>query len=69
MEELGVAAPNLSQHLRLMRDQAVVRMRKDGRQVYYRVANKKFLRALMLVREALMEEIRLQHQVAESDLT
>lgn len=60
-EALGMAIPNLSQHLRVMRDQAAVRMRKDGRNVYYRVANPKFLRAIRLVREGLMEEIELQH--------
>jgi ArsR family transcriptional regulator len=64
-QALGVAPPNLSQHLRVMRDQAAVRMRKEGRNVYYRVANPKFLQALKLVREGLLEEIRLQHEVAE----
>jgi ArsR family transcriptional regulator len=64
-EALAVAPPNLSQHLRVMRDQAAVRMRKEGRNVYYRVANPKFLQAIRLVREGLMEEIRLQHAVAE----
>lgn len=62
--ELGVAAANLSQHLRVMRDQALVRMRKEGRNVYYRVANPKFMQAIRLVREALLEEIRLQHEAA-----
>lgn len=63
---LNLPAPNLSQHLRIMRDQAAVRMRKEGRNVYYRVANPKFLEALRLVREGLMEEIALQHAAAES---
>jgi ArsR family transcriptional regulator len=62
---LGVAPPNLSQHLRVMRDQAAVRMRKEGRRVYYRVANPKFLQAVRLVREGLMEEIRMQHAAAQ----
>jgi ArsR family transcriptional regulator len=62
--ELGVSAPNLSQHLRVMRDQTLVRMRKEGRNVHYRVANPKFMKAVKLVREALLEEIRLQHAAA-----
>jgi DNA-binding transcriptional ArsR family regulator len=64
-QAVGVAPPNLSQHLRVMRDQSAVRMHKEGRHVYYRVANPKFLQAVKLVREGLLEEIKLQHAVAE----
>jgi len=64
-ERVGVSAANLSQHMRVMRDQLAVRVRKDGRNVYYRVANPNFLEAVRLVRTGLMEEIRLQHEAAE----
>lgn len=63
-EHLQLPVPNLSQHLRVMRDQSAVRCRKAGRHVHYRIANPKYLRALKLVREGLLEEIGLHHAAA-----
>jgi len=64
-EALGnIAPPNLSQHLRVMRDQAAVRTRKDGRNVFYRIANPNYLEALKLTRAGLLEEIQKNHQAA-----
>jgi DNA-binding transcriptional ArsR family regulator len=55
-EHLGVSLPNASQHLRVMRDRGVVRFRKEGKAVLYRLANPKFLEASRLIREALREQ-------------
>lgn len=63
-EALHVALPNLSQHLRVMRDKRILRMRKAGRHVFYRVANLKYLQAIRLVREGLLEEIQMNHEAA-----
>jgi ArsR family transcriptional regulator len=57
-EELHLSLPNLSQHLRLMRDLGAVRTKKSGRTVYYANANLKFLNGLKLMREGLIEELK-----------
>ena len=57
-DALGVAQPTLSKHLIAMRDRAVLASRKEGATVYYRVANRKVLKAFDLIREALMESLR-----------
>ena len=57
-EQLDVSMANISQHLRLMRNQGAVSFRRDGKTVYYRVANQKFIEGIMKVREGLMEELR-----------
>lgn len=57
-EELHVALANVSQHLRLMRDQGAVDTRRDGRTIYYRIANRKFLQGIQTVREGLLEEFK-----------
>jgi ArsR family transcriptional regulator len=57
-EELNVSLANVSQHLRLMRDQGAVGTRRDGRTIYYRIANQKFLQGIRTVREGLLEEFK-----------
>ncbi len=56
--KLNVSMANMSQHLRLMRNQGAVSFRKDGKTVYYQVANHKFVEGIMKVREGLIEELR-----------
>lgn len=55
---LGVAMGNLSQHLNMMRQRRVLASRKDGNNVYYRLANPKILRAFDLIREILFEQMQ-----------
>ena len=57
-EQLEVSMANVSQHLRLMRDQGALQFRRDGKTVYYRVANQKFFEGIMKVREGLLEELQ-----------
>ncbi|MBN2331694.1 MAG: winged helix-turn-helix transcriptional regulator [Deltaproteobacteria bacterium] len=55
---LDISLANVSQHLRLMRDQGAVATRRDGRTIYYRIANQKFLLGIQAVREGLLEELK-----------
>lgn len=57
-EELQVSLANVSQHLRVMRDQGAVETRREGRTIYYRIANQKFLQGIETVREGLLEEFK-----------
>lgn len=57
-EQLEVSMANVSQHLRLMRDRGALQFRRDGKTVYYRVANQKFFEGIMKVREGLLEELQ-----------
>ncbi|RLB72375.1 MAG: transcriptional regulator [Deltaproteobacteria bacterium] len=57
-EILSVSMANISQHLRLMRNQGAVSFRRDGKTVYYQVANLKFVEGIMKVREGLLEELK-----------
>ncbi len=61
---LGLSLPNVSQHLRIMKAQGAVRSRRDGRSIYYRVTNPKFLAGAKLIREGLMEELGIKLPVA-----
>lgn len=54
---LGMTIGNLSQHLAMMRQRRVLSMRRDGNEVYYRVANPKLLKAFDLIRGILLDGI------------
>lgn len=54
-EAVETPLPTVSQHLRVMRDLGCLQTRRDGRTVFYRLANRKFLRAAKLVREGIVE--------------
>ena len=43
-EEIDTSMQNTSQHLRLMKDKGVLQSRRDGREIYYRIADTEFAR-------------------------
>ena len=58
-DSLDHSVPNISQHLRVMRDKGAVLTRKEGHSVYYRISNPKFLQGYMLIREGILEQRNL----------
>lgn len=58
-EATEVPIPNISQHLRIMRDRGAVLTRKEGQNVYYRISNQKFIQGYMLIREGILEQKNL----------
>jgi ArsR family transcriptional regulator len=55
--ELGLAQPNVSQHLALMRAVGVVEAERDGREIRYRLADPDILTACGLMRQALQRRL------------
>jgi len=43
-EEIDASMQNTSQHLRLMKNKGVLESRRDGREIYYRIADTRFTR-------------------------
>jgi len=60
---LGVSMGNLSQHLNMMKQRRVLVSRKDGNNVYYRLANPKILEAFDLIREILFEQMQRESTI------
>lgn len=48
-ETLGLAQPNISQHLSLLRNLGIVRAEREGNQVCYRVANERIMKLIDLI--------------------
>ncbi len=61
-----VSPANLSQHLRMMRERHILAIRKEGNNVYYRVANPRLLEAFDILREILFEQIRKDAMLLEA---
>jgi len=57
-DKLGLTVGNLSQHLHMMKDRHILLSRKEGNQVYYRIANLKLIRCFDMMREMLFEQLR-----------
>ncbi len=58
VEILGVPKANVSQHLAVMRHKGILLSRRDGVNIYYRIANAKVIQACTLMREVLTEQMK-----------
>ncbi|MFZ5438020.1 MAG: metalloregulator ArsR/SmtB family transcription factor [Patescibacteria group bacterium] len=54
---LDLPQANISQHLMLLRDTGIVKTRRDGKQVFYSLADKKFIQASDLMREITIQQL------------
>jgi ArsR family transcriptional regulator len=56
-DRMGLAQPNVSQHLALMRAAGVVMAEREGREIRYRLADPDFIVACRLMRAALQRRL------------
>jgi DNA-binding transcriptional ArsR family regulator len=55
---LGITAPNVSQHLSILRGAGVVSTRRDGKQIYCSLALPEVKQACQLIRDVLRAQVR-----------
>ncbi len=65
-QTLGASQSNISQHLAIMRQRQIVKTRKEGSTVYYRVASPKISQACDMVREVLLEQLNQRQELAKN---
>lgn len=53
---LDLPQANLSQHLQILRQSGVVITNKTGKQIFYKIAHKNYVKACDLIREILIEK-------------
>ncbi len=68
-QTIGASQSNVSQHLAIMRQRQIVKTRKDGSAVYYRVSSPKISQACDMVREVLLEQLTEKQELAKQHLT
>jgi len=59
---------NVSQHLAVLRARGIVTARRDGANIYYRVANPKIIRACDLLREVLIAQVATHAELVGASL-
>ncbi len=64
----GASQSNVSQHLAHMRQRDIVRTRKEGSNIYYRVASPKISQACDMIREVLIEQLSQKQELAKLHL-
>ena len=64
-EEIHTSLPNTSQHLRLMREHGVLIARRQGRSVYYHIANENFSKGCAFIRQAIAEELQRRSDLSK----
>ncbi|HEB34501.1 hypothetical protein LCGC14_0830860 [marine sediment metagenome] len=57
-ERVGALKANISQHLAVMRQKGILASRRDGINIYYRIANPKVIQACDIMREVLFEQLK-----------
>jgi ArsR family transcriptional regulator len=66
VETIGASQSNVSQHLALMRQRQILKTRKAGSNIYYRVSSSKISRACDMVREVLLEQLSQKQEMARA---
>lgn len=64
-ELADVPQANISQHLTVLRQNNVVTTRRNGANIYYKIANPKILQACDLMREVLLEKLAENEELAK----
>jgi ArsR family transcriptional regulator len=60
--EIGMSIHSTSQHLRKLSESLLLESRRQGKSVYYRIANEKYAQGCALIRQALVEQQRAKGQ-------
>ncbi|MEW5985248.1 MAG: metalloregulator ArsR/SmtB family transcription factor [Chloroflexota bacterium] len=63
-EALQIGQANLSQHLTVMRQKGIVRSRREGLNIYYRLSSPKIITACDLMRQVLLEHLEAGIELA-----
>ena len=57
-EQSQISLPNASQHLRVMRQNGALTHVKRGQQVFYQIADPRFIQAAEIIRDTLLEKVQ-----------
>jgi DNA-binding transcriptional ArsR family regulator len=62
---LGVPKANVSQHLAVMRHKGILKTRRNGVNIFYSISNPKVVKACMLMKEVLTEQMRESSKIIQ----
>src|SRR3989344_7612582 len=59
---------NISQHLSIMKSKGIVDSRREGKQIYYGIVNKKIVKAFDIMREVMSEKLKRENKIIVKSL-
>ena len=59
---------NISQHLSIMKAKGIVDSRREGNQIYYKIVNKKIVKAFDIMREVMSEKLKRENKIIVKSL-
>lgn len=62
----GLTQTNASQLLSFLRQKRMVVTRREGATIHYSVANPKIFKAMDIMREVLLDQLREEHEIVDS---
>jgi len=62
---MGVAKPNLSQHLSVMRQKGILATRREGTTIYYRLAIPQIIEACQIMRQVLLDSLTAKEELSQ----
>ncbi|MFH0714234.1 MAG: metalloregulator ArsR/SmtB family transcription factor [Candidatus Diapherotrites archaeon] len=65
-KQAGIRQANLSQHLAILRQKGVVKSRRDGTTLYYKIAYPKMVKACNLIRNVLLSQLKNRQKIAKA---
>jgi len=63
MQKTGLSKVTITQHMNVLKSKGVIVVRREGVQLYYRMANPKIIQACNLMKEVLVEQLREKEKV------
>ncbi len=58
IEKTRLSQANISQHLSIMKSKDIVISNRKGKNIYYKLANQKIIKAFDIIREVLVEKLK-----------
>ena len=65
IEKSKLSQANISQHLAIMKAKGVVISRREGKNMYYKLANPKMVMAFDIIRDSLIEKMKKESAIAK----
>ena len=65
IEKTKLSQANISQHLSVMKSKGIVKSKRKGKNIYYKLENPKIVKAFDIIREVLTEKLKKNGKIAE----
>lgn len=65
LEKISISKTNLSQHMSILIEKGVAESHREGKNVFYKLSDKKIIKACNLIREILINRLKKNNKILE----